>query len=189
MIGSDSTDPKSQSWTRPLCRSYLLVIHGRLAVEVRDGGNLRSEPVRWALGVLTDGSYEVLGAWTPPDSSSWSWQDAVEGLRVRGVERIGFVFELGCEPPRAMYRSHLRTLHRSKAVVRQLERRACRAIKKHQPCSNVLEVEGFVEDILSRAELQMNPVGTSLEAAIGSMVEARRSVGRGNRRKSVAFSR
>ncbi len=187
MIERNSTDPKAESRTRPLCRSYLLAIHGRLAVEVRNGGNVRSEPVRWALGVLADGSCEVLGAWSTHGSLSWSWQDAVEGLRVRGVEKIGFVFELGCEPLHTMHGRRVRTLHRSEEVVRQLQRQACRAIKRHEPCSDVAEAAGLVEDILSRAELGMGSGDGSLVTTFKRWVGTEPTSDRTGGVRSAAF--
>lgn len=187
MIETNSTCPKTGSLTRPLCRSYLLAIHERLAVQVRDGSNVRSEPVRWALGVLADGSYEVLGAWTTPESRSWSWEDAVDGLRVRGVEKIGFVFELGREPPRSLHQRRVRTLHMSGLVMRQIQRQACREIERSEPCLDVAEAAGFVEDLLRRAELAIGPAGATLATAFKSWVRAEPGNARTNRVKSAAL--
>lgn len=153
-----------RSQARPLCGSYFLAVHERLTVQVRDRDLARSETVRWALGLLADGSYELLGVWAAPESGSWTWDDVAEGLRVRGVEKIGLVSERGSEFPPTLSRRRIRALHASDEVMRRLQRRARGAIKRHGPCSDVADATAFVEDVLAHAELAIGAAG-----GVGSM--------------------
>lgn len=187
MIEGSSTNRGAEPQARPLCGSYSLVIQARLAVRVVDGDRTRSEVVRWALGVLADGSYEVIGVWAAPESGSWSWQDAVEDLRARGVEKIGLITELGREPILAVRRRRLHTLRTSEEVMRQLQRRACQAIKRRGPSSGIAEAAAFVEDALGRAELGIGAASASVETAFESRVSAESKRSRTNRGKTAAL--
>lgn len=189
MIERKRTDPRGEFQARPLCSSYFLAIHESLAVQVRDGDRVRGEVVRWALGVLADGSYEVIGVWAAPASASWYWQDAVVDLRARGVKNIGLVSELGRGSSNATPRRRLRTLHASEEVMRQLQRRACRAIKRRGPCSDIAEAAAFVEDVLARAELGTGAVGESVEIAFESLAGAEPTRSRTNTAKMAALGR
>lgn len=165
MTNGNRTDARGGFQAPPLCASYSLAIHDSLAVKVRDGDRARREVVRWALGVLADGSYEVVGVWAAPESASWSWQDALVDLEARGVECIGLVSELGRRPFLAICQRHLRTLHKSEEVMRQIQRRARRAIERRAPSSDIGEAIAFVEDVLRRAELEVGAIGQSVEMA------------------------
>ena len=187
MIEGYPTDPRAGFQARPLCASYFLAIHERLAVQVLDGDRVRSEVVRWALGVLADGSYEVIGVWASPESRSWSWRDAAEDLRARGVEEIGLVAELGREPFPALPRRRLRALQTTEEVMRQLQRRASRAIKRRGPCSDIAVAAAFVEDVLGRAELGIGSAGASAELAFKNLVGAGAARSRTNRVKTAAL--
>jgi hypothetical protein len=75
----------------PLCCRYSLVRFERLPVR---SGKVDVAPfgtVLWALGVLSDGQYEVLGAWPATEPSKKEWAGVFEDLRGRGVECIGAV--------------------------------------------------------------------------------------------------
>lgn len=77
--------------TRPLCRTYLLLLFETLSLQVNDGGPACVRALRWAFGVLPDGQHEVLGAWLAPEAQEAGWQEVFEDIKVRGVEKIGFV--------------------------------------------------------------------------------------------------
>jgi len=89
----DHLSGSNASWRSvALCCRYSLVRFERLPVpseqvDVAPFGN----NVLWALGVLSDGQYEVLGAWPVPEPPTTEWVEVFEDLRARGVERIGAV--------------------------------------------------------------------------------------------------
>lgn len=187
MIERNLTDPRAQSQARPLCSSYFLAIHERLTIQVLDGDLVSGEVVRWALGVLADGSYEVLGVWATPESGSWTWQGAFEDLRARGVENIGLVSALGVKPSFVIPRRRVRTFHTSEEVMRQLQRRACRAIKRRGPCIGIADAIAFVEQVLSRAELEIGTAGASVDMAVKNAVGAGATRSRTKRVKTAAL--
>lgn len=76
---------------RPLCCRYLVVFTEVLSLTVSAAGVARGQTGRWALGLLADGRYEVLGIWLHPASSTTSWHELFEDLKVRGVEKVRFV--------------------------------------------------------------------------------------------------
>lgn len=77
------------SWRSvPLCCRYSLVRFGHLPVQSEDVDVASFGSVLWALGVLSDGQYEVLGAWPVPEPFTTEWASVFEDLRSRGVERI-----------------------------------------------------------------------------------------------------
>ena len=186
MIERNPTDSRAEFQARPLCSSYFLAIHERLTVQVLDGDLVSGAVVRWALGVLADGSYEVLGVWATPESGSWTWQDSFEDLRARGVEKIGLVSALGVKPSFAISRRRVRTFHTSEEVMRQLQRRACRAIKRRGLCFGIADATAFVEQVLSRAELEIGTSGASGEIAVKNAVGAGATRSRTKRVKTAA---
>jgi hypothetical protein len=83
----------------PLCCRYSLVRFERLPTQSEKVDVAPLGTVLWALGVLSDGQFEVLGAWSVPEPSATAWAGVFEDLRARGVERIGAVVggELGTD--------------------------------------------------------------------------------------------
>jgi len=80
----------------PLCCRYSLVRIERLPVHSEKIDVAPIGSVLWALGVLSDGQHEVLGAWSVPEPSTIEWTGVFEDLRTRGVERIGAVVSGEC---------------------------------------------------------------------------------------------
>ena len=76
--------------SRPLCESYLLVIHESIPIQLLERRLVRDQIVFWALGVLADGAYEVLGVWPALTPDGWCAQEVADDLKARGVERIRF---------------------------------------------------------------------------------------------------
>lgn len=76
-----------------LCRSYLCMNSCWTQVQMHSNAGVRTERVRWALGVLADGLPEYLGSWVALGADGWPLIAAE--LSSRGVERIGLV--LGAE--------------------------------------------------------------------------------------------
>lgn len=77
---------------RALCCRYFSINFEEQRVHVlADGGGLGEMTVGWALGVLVDGDWETLGAWTVAPKSSTYWRTVFNELGIRGVERISLV--------------------------------------------------------------------------------------------------
>lgn len=78
---------KSTQWfSGALCCRYLVVRFGRLRVPMRHEGATTAAEWHWALGLFTDGQFEVLGAWR--DQGAATQQRIAADLRNRGIERI-----------------------------------------------------------------------------------------------------
>lgn len=77
--------------TRPLCCRYLVVLFEVLPVLVMEEGAIRDHGARWALGVLPDGQYELLGMWLEQVPSAKGWEEVFDDLMLRGVEKIRFI--------------------------------------------------------------------------------------------------
>ncbi len=186
MIECNQTDPRAVSQARPLCSSYFLAIHESLTVQVKDGNGLRYVVVRWALGVLADGSYEVIGVWVTPEAGSWTWQDVVDELEARGVEKVGLVSARGLALSFAIPRGRLRSVRASLEAMSQMQRNACRTIKRCGPCSDTGDVVPFVEEVLRCAELRIDTAEISAELDVEEVVRAGPRRKRSNALQTVA---
>lgn len=77
----------STAWFRDaLCCRYLVVQFSRLRVRVGQGDVTATSDWIWALGLFTDGNFNVLGAWRD-EGPATSLKIAVD-LYGRGVERV-----------------------------------------------------------------------------------------------------
>lgn len=84
------------SWGElPLCGNYLAVSFKAFRIRLRGEAIARDREALWALGVLNDGQYEVMGAWATHTSDVELWRKVFEDLKVRGVEGVRFV--VGCD--------------------------------------------------------------------------------------------
>lgn len=160
--------------TLPLCRSYLLVLVHRIQIEVKDSAS-PGRILWWALGVLRDGQYEVLGVWSALASRAKSWHEIFESLRASGAERIQFVSSsesaelhaaLSTAYPHATVLPPIWTeeafseipLRRRPPVlagmdaIRELQLGADRAIKRNGCFSSLSHATAYVRDALERAE-------------------------------------
>ena len=170
MIERSLIDQSLESRARPLCGSYFLAIHDRLTIQLLDRHLVREEIFHWALGVLVDGSFEVLAVWAPPKSGSWTWEEAAECLKARGLEKVGLVCEFGLESSPDLPPRRARTFRASREVMVQLRTRASGAIKRRGHCSDLADATAFVESALSRAEQRIATAGTSVEMAVRNLV-------------------
>lgn len=69
-----------------LCCRYLVVRFDRLRIPMRHEGPSSTVEWHWALGLFTDGRFEVLGAWR--DEGAATPQRIAGVLHDRGIERI-----------------------------------------------------------------------------------------------------
>ncbi|MCX2865815.1 transposase, partial [Paucibacter sp. PLA-PC-4] len=88
-----NTDVKHDSRTAlALCWRYCCATFDEQSVKVLAAdGSARDLTVTWAVGVLADGDWEVLGAWPGTAVGLTCWPDVWEDLDRRGVDKISLV--------------------------------------------------------------------------------------------------
>jgi transposase-like protein len=73
---------------RPLERMYPVIFFDALRVKIRDDGVVRNKAVYVALGVLPDGTREVLGLWIEQTEGAKFWLKVFNDLKTRGVQDV-----------------------------------------------------------------------------------------------------
>jgi putative transposase len=73
---------------RPLDACYPLVFFDAIRVKIRDEGFVRNKAVYIALGILPDGTKEILGFWIEQTEGAKFWLRVMNELRNRGVADI-----------------------------------------------------------------------------------------------------
>ncbi len=73
---------------RPLDACYPLVFFDAIRVKIRDEGFVRNKAVYIALGILPDGTKEILGLWIEQTEGAKFWLRVMNELRNRGVGDI-----------------------------------------------------------------------------------------------------
>lgn len=73
---------------RPLEQLYPVVFFDALRVKIRDEGVVRNKAIYLALGVLPDGTRDVLGLWIEQTEGAKFWMRVANDLKGRGVEDI-----------------------------------------------------------------------------------------------------
>ena len=73
---------------RPLEPLYPVIFFDALRVKIRDDGGVKNKAVYVALGVLADGSREVLGLWIEQTEGAKFWLKVFNDLRTRGVQDV-----------------------------------------------------------------------------------------------------
>jgi len=74
--------------SRPLERLYPVVFFDALRVKIRDEGVVRNKAVYLAIGVLPDGTRDVLGLWIEQTEGAKFWLKVFNDLRNRGVDDV-----------------------------------------------------------------------------------------------------
>lgn len=169
MTESNSTVQPIDWLSRPLCGSYFLVIHESIPIQLLDRAPARDQIVCWALGVLADGGYEVLGVWPASSSGAWCEEEVTDDLKARGVEKIRFISALGVGTGLGVPRGRGRTVLAGEEVMRRLQRHARRAISRRGPFFDVAEASAFLVSVLSRAEQSIAAAGASVHLAVRSL--------------------
>jgi hypothetical protein len=92
------TFSKVDSWTEmPLCRHYVVVHFDAQPIPLPRKETLCELRVSWALGVVRDGDWEVLGAWPQQDGGPTAWKIVFEKLVARGLgKHIPFILADAC---------------------------------------------------------------------------------------------
>lgn len=73
---------------RPLDVCYPLIFFDAIRVKIRDEGFVRNKAVYIALGILPDGTKEILGIWIEQTEGAKFWLRVMNELKNRGVEDI-----------------------------------------------------------------------------------------------------
>lgn len=78
-----------KAWqNRPLDVCYALVFFDAIRVKIRDEGLVRNKAVYIALGILPDGTKEILGLWIEQTEGAKFWLRVINELKNRGVNDI-----------------------------------------------------------------------------------------------------
>lgn len=86
---TDAVMAEVTEWqSRPLERVYPVVFLDALRVKIRDESVVRNKAVYLALGVLPDGTRDILGLWIEQTEGAKFWLKVVNELKNRGVEDI-----------------------------------------------------------------------------------------------------
>ncbi len=86
---TDEVMSEVTAWqSRPLEQMYPVVFFDALRVKIREDGVVRSKAVYLALGVLADGSRDILGLWVENTEGAKFWMKVFNDLKTRGVQDI-----------------------------------------------------------------------------------------------------
>ncbi|MCM2311615.1 MAG: IS256 family transposase [Steroidobacteraceae bacterium] len=86
---TDEVTAEISAWqSRPLEPMYPVIFFDALRVKVRDDAVVRNKAVYLALGVLPDGTRDVLGMWIEQTEGAKFWLKVFNDLRTRGVNDI-----------------------------------------------------------------------------------------------------
>ena len=86
---TDAVLEELRAWqSRPLEQVYLVAYLDALVLKVRDKSGVRNQSVYIVVGVLPDGSKDVLGLWIQATEGAKFWLTILSELRQRGVQDI-----------------------------------------------------------------------------------------------------
>lgn len=86
---TEAVSAEIAAWqARPLERVYPVIFFDALRVKIRDEGTVRNKAVYRALGVLRDGTREILGLWIEQTESAKFWMKVFSDLKSRGCQDI-----------------------------------------------------------------------------------------------------
>jgi transposase-like protein len=86
---TDAVLEEIAAWqSRPLESVYPVVFFDALRVKIRDEGVVRSKAIYLALGVLPDGTRDILGLWIENTEGAKFWLKVFNDLKTRGVHDI-----------------------------------------------------------------------------------------------------
>lgn len=86
---TDAVMDEVTAWqTRPLETMYPVVFFDALRVKIREDGVVRNKAVYLALGVLPDGTRDILGLWIEQTEGAKFWMKVFNELKTRGTQDI-----------------------------------------------------------------------------------------------------
>jgi transposase-like protein len=88
-VVTDAVAAEVTAWqARPLERLYPVVFFDAMRVKIRDEAVVRSKAIYLALGILADGTRDILGLWIENTEGAKFWLKVFTDLKTRGVEDI-----------------------------------------------------------------------------------------------------
>jgi len=88
-VVTDAVTAEVTAWqARPLERLYPVVFFDAMRVKIRDEAVVRSKAIYLALGILADGTRDILGLWIENTEGAKFWLKVFTDLKARGVEDI-----------------------------------------------------------------------------------------------------
>jgi putative transposase len=86
---TDAVHAEVVEWqNRPLNRVYPVIFLDALFCKVRDGGSVKNKAAHLAVGVLPDGTRDILGLWIETTEGAKFWLRVLNELKARGVEDV-----------------------------------------------------------------------------------------------------
>jgi transposase-like protein len=86
---TDEVMAEVSAWqNRPLEPMYPVIFFDALRVKIRDDGLVRNKAIYLALGILPDGSRDILGLWIEHTEGAKFWLKVFNDLKTRGVEDV-----------------------------------------------------------------------------------------------------
>jgi len=86
---TDAVMAEVTAWqSRPLERMYPVVFFDALRVKTREDALVRNRAVYLALGILPDGTRDILGPWIEGSEGAKFWMKVFNDLKARGVQDI-----------------------------------------------------------------------------------------------------
>lgn len=86
---TDEVMAEVTAWqSRPLERMYPVIFFDALRVKIREDAVVRNKAIYLALGVLPDGTRDVLGIWIEQTEGAKFWLKVFNDLKTRGVEDV-----------------------------------------------------------------------------------------------------
>jgi transposase-like protein len=86
---TDAVMEEVTAWQgRPLEPMYPVVFFDALRVKIREEGLVRNKAIYLALGILPDGTRDILGLWIENTEGAKFWMKVFNDLKVRGVQDI-----------------------------------------------------------------------------------------------------
>ena len=83
---TDAVMEEVREWqNRPLDRLYPVVFFDALRIKIRDEGTVKNKAVYLALGVLPDGTKDILGIWIEQSERAKFWLRVITEIKNRGV--------------------------------------------------------------------------------------------------------
>lgn len=80
--------PGEKPISSPLEPMYPVIFFDALRVKIRDEGVVRNKAIYLALGVLPDGTRDILGIWIENTEDAKFWMKIFNDLKTRGVEDV-----------------------------------------------------------------------------------------------------
>ncbi|HEY9109262.1 MAG TPA: hypothetical protein VIN58_21485 [Roseateles sp.] len=153
-----------------LCCRYTVVQFGKLWLPMRIDGASTTAEWHWALGLFTDGQFQVFGAWR--DEGPETVQRIADDLRDRGLERVhalaadaGVVAAMTARHPKLFERTVAELVesgavsYRMRQAIRwtdvatqRLQERMSRLAKKYGPFADHATAADFLAQTFQRAD-------------------------------------